>query len=155
MSHVKIFWDPRGFKIDSLGKKQYLRATDGDTPYVSIAIRMLSIDTPEVHYPDNQKPSKHDEKLAQLADWIQAGRTPVSSSLAQYLHPKLATGTAGTLQEMQGKSAADKFKELLDERLTRPNGSKRSVFLQAADQPFDQYMAGFLPTWLLPTVLKN
>ena len=62
MSKLKIFWDPKGFELDTLGKKKYLKATDGDTPYVSTPIRMLSIDTPEVHYPGNQKPSKQDEK---------------------------------------------------------------------------------------------
>jgi endonuclease YncB( thermonuclease family) len=139
MSNVKIFWDPKGFELDALGKKKYLRATDGDTPYVSMSIRMLSIDTPEVHYPSNQKPSKQDEKLAQLADWIQAGKAPVSSDLAQHLYPKLATGTAGTLQESQGESATLKFKELINEKLKRPKGRKRSVFLRAADQHFDQY----------------
>jgi endonuclease YncB( thermonuclease family) len=148
MSQVKIFWDPKGFELDALGTKKYLKATDGDTPYVSIPIRMLSIDTPEVHYPGNQKPSKHDAKLAQLADWIQAGGAPVSSGLAEHLHPKLATGAAGTLQERQGESATAKFKELLDEKLTRPSGSKRSVFLRAADQPFDQY--GRLLAYMAP-----
>jgi hypothetical protein len=72
MSEVKIFWDPRGFELDSLGKKKYLRATDGDTPYISVPIRMLSIDTPEVHYPGTKKPSKSDDDLMQLAEWIDA-----------------------------------------------------------------------------------
>lgn len=149
MSQVKIFWDPRGFELDALGTKKYLRTTDGDTPHVSMSIRMLSIDTPEVHYPGFQKPSKHDAKLAQLADWLQAGRAPVSSGLAEYLHPKLATGMAGTLQEGQGESATVKFKELLDEKLTRPSGRKRSVFLQAADRPFDHY--GRLLAYIAPS----
>lgn len=148
MSNVKIFWDPRGLELDALGKKTYLRATDGDTPYVSISIRMLSIDTPEVHYPGNQKPSKHDEKLAQLADWIRAGKAPTNSGLAQYLYPKLATATAGTLQERQGESATTKFKELLNEKLTRPSGSKRRVFLRSAGQPFDHY--GRLLAYMAP-----
>ena len=110
---------------------------------------MLSIDTPEVHYPGNQKPSKQDEKLAQLADWIQAGEAPVSSGLGQHLYPKLATGKAGTLQESQGENATVKFKELVDEKLKRPNGSKRSVFLRAADQHFDQY--GRLLAYMAPS----
>jgi len=54
MSNVKIFWDPSGFQLDALGRTTYLRSTDGDTPYVTSSIRMLSIDTPEVHYPGNQ-----------------------------------------------------------------------------------------------------
>jgi endonuclease YncB( thermonuclease family) len=110
---------------------------------------MLSIDTPEVHYPGNQKPSKQDEKLAQLADWIQAGKTPVSSGLAQHLYPKLATGTAGTLQESQGESATVKFKELVAEKLKRPGRTKRSVFLRAADQHFDSY--GRLLAYMAPS----
>ena len=36
---VQIFWDPKGFELDSLGSKKFLRATDGDTPYVSISVR--------------------------------------------------------------------------------------------------------------------
>ena len=47
MSEVKIFWDPIGLEVDSLRAKTYIRSTDGDTPYVSVSIRMLSIDAPE------------------------------------------------------------------------------------------------------------
>lgn len=150
MSKVKIFWDPRGFELDSLGKKRYLNATDGDTPYVSTPIRMLSIDTPEVHYPGYQKPSLHDAKLAQLADWIKAGNAPINSELAEYLHPRLATGSAGTLQENQGISATETFKKLLDEKLITPNKrTKRRVFLRATDQPFDHY--GRLLAYMAPS----
>lgn len=148
MSNVKIFWDPRGLELDALGRKKYLGATDGDTPYVSISIRMLSIDAPEVHYPGNQKPSKHNEKLAQLADWFHEGKAPTNDGLAEYLYPKLATRTAGTLQESQGESATTQFKNLLDEKLTRPSGSKRRVFLRSADQPFDRY--GRLLAYMAP-----
>ncbi|MBN2030948.1 thermonuclease family protein [bacterium] len=153
MSKIAIFWDPKGIELDSLGTKKYLRATDGDTPYVSIPIRMLSIDTPEVHYPGNQKPSKQDEKLAQLAEWIQAGKSPVNSGLAQYIHPKLSSGTAGSLQEEQGLQASDHFKKLVDEKLVKPNGKKRDIFLRAADQHFDQY--GRLLAYVAPSYNAN
>lgn len=149
MSDIKIFWDPSGLELDSLGKKSYLRATDGDTPYVSIPIRMLSIDTPEVHYPGNQKPSRQDKNLAQLAAWIQAGKAPINSGLTQHLQPKLATGTAGTLQEQQGKSATAKFEAMLQAKLTKPNGSKRRVYLHSADEPFDHY--GRLLAYMSPS----
>ena len=79
MSDVAIFWDPNGFELDSLGAKSFERITDGDTPYISMSIRMLSIDTPEVHYPGNSNPEKHDDKLSQLADWIQQGKAPVAA----------------------------------------------------------------------------
>jgi len=39
MAQVKIFWDPTGLTVDSLGKKRFLRAIDGDTPSISVSIR--------------------------------------------------------------------------------------------------------------------
>ncbi|MDX1252951.1 MAG: thermonuclease family protein [Gammaproteobacteria bacterium] len=139
MAKVKLFWDPTGVELDALGTNTFERITDGDTPYVSMAIRMLSIDTAEVHYPGNESPAKHDAKLAQLADWIHGGKAPIDPGLAAWLEPKLATGSAGTLQKQQGDAAKAEFQRLLDEKLTRPSGGKRSVFLRTADQPFDQY----------------
>lgn len=149
MGDVKIFWDPKGFELDALGKKKYLRATDGDTPYVSVSIRMLSIDTPEVHYPGNQKPSKQDANLAQLATWIQQGKAPVDPALGNYLRPKISTGSAGTLQETQGEHAKQEFERLLEEKLKKSNGGKRDVFLWAADEHFDQY--GRLLAYMAPS----
>ena len=150
MSEVKIFWDPNGFELDTLGNKNYLKTTDGDTPSVSIPIRMLSIDTPEVHYPDRKPPSTQDNNLAQLAEWIQAGKAPIDKDLGlgAYLYPKLATRVAGTLQEEQGKKATKQFEELLEKKLTLPNGKKRNVFLWAADEHFDQY--GRLLAYMAP-----
>jgi len=153
MSPVKIFWDPRGFELDSLGKKKYLRATDGDTPYISISIRMLSIDTPEVHYPGNQSPSKQDPNLKQLAEWIKQGKAPVNKGLGEYLYPRLATGKAGTLQKKQGDKATEKFRQLLEKKLTRPTGSKRRVYLRASDEHFDQY--GRLLAYMAPSYSKE
>ncbi|MEW5719175.1 MAG: thermonuclease family protein, partial [Chloroflexota bacterium] len=88
--------------------------------------------------PGTQKPSKQDANLKQLADWIQQGKAPIQDDLAKHLLPKIATGNAGTLQETQGTQATAEFTKLLDEKLTRPNGTKRRVFLRTANQPFDQ-----------------
>lgn len=90
MPPVKILWDPDGIELNSLGTNKFLGATDGDTPSVAVNIRMLSIDTPEVHYPGNQKPSKQDDKLAQLSEWIKSGQAPIDASLGDFLYPKLA-----------------------------------------------------------------
>ncbi|MDY6865500.1 MAG: thermonuclease family protein [Halobacteriota archaeon] len=136
---VGIFWDPRGFELDSVGKKSYLKATDGDTPYVSVPIRMLSIDTPEIHYPGNQSPSTYDGRLKRLSDWIKDGDAPINKDLGEHIIPKIATGKAGTLQKDQGKEASDHFKEIIDEALTRPKGTKRKVFLYASEEHFDAY----------------
>lgn len=149
MSQVAIFWDPKGIELDALGSKRYLRATDGDTPYVSVSIRMLSIDTPEVHYPGNAKPSKQDENLAQLAKWLKQGKAPIQSGLSGYLYPKLVTGKAGRLHEEQGTRATEVFESLIEDKLSRPNSNrKRQVFLRVADQPFDQY--GRLLAYMAP-----
>ena len=146
MASVKFFWDPAGFELDALGTNTFERITDGDTPYISVSIRMLSIDTPEVHYPGN--PANHDGRLKELADWIKAGKAPINDGLAAHLHPKLATGTAGSLQKRQGDAAAAEFQRLLDERLTRPNGKRRSLFLRAGNERFDQY--GRLLAYIAP-----
>jgi len=149
MAKVKIFWDPTSLTVDSLGKKRFLRATDGDTPYISVSVRMLSIDTPEVHYPGIQKPSKQDANLAQLATWIQQRKAPVQGGLGDFLSPKLATGKAVKLQDEHGEQATAEFRKLLDEKLTRPSGRKRRLFIRAADQHFDQY--GRLLAYMAPS----
>jgi endonuclease YncB( thermonuclease family) len=148
MSEVRIFWDPNGFELSTLGDRNFLKTTDGDTPSVSVPIRMLSIDAPEVHYPDNKLPSSQDKNLAQLAEWIVQGIAPIDKDLGKHLYPKLATGAAGTLHEEQGKKAKVHFEELLDRKLALPNGKKRNVFLRAADEKFDQY--GRLLAYMAP-----
>jgi len=145
---VKIFWDPEGLEVDSVGRKSLVRITDGDTPFLSMGVRMLSIDTPETHYPGNQKPSKHDANLAQLAEWIKQGKAPIHQDLGNYLYPKLATGKAGTLQEQQGIQATEVFSKLLEDKLTKPSGKKRNLFVYAADEHFDKY--GRLLAYLAP-----
>jgi endonuclease YncB( thermonuclease family) len=148
MASVKIFWDPQGFELDSLQDKKYIDATDGDTPSIAVSIRMLSIDTPEVHYPMNQKPSRQDGNLKQLADWITEGKAPIRDSLAEYIQPRLATGTAGTLQLQQGEAASAFFKALVKEKLERPRGGPRRVFVWTSDEQFDQY--GRLLAYMAP-----
>lgn len=139
MSTVKLYWDPEGQQLNSLGGNTFLRITDGDTPFVSTAIRMLSIDTPEVHYPGTTSPDKHDARFQQLAEWIKTGKAPVNDGLAKHLIPKLATGKAGTLQKQQGTAATQELQQLMEKKLTRPNGTKRELFISASNQPFDQY----------------
>ncbi len=60
----------------------------------------------------------------------------------------MVTGTAGTLQRQQGEAATQAFQALLDERLRKPNGRRRTLFLRAADQPFDDY--GRLLAYIAP-----
>jgi len=153
MANVKIFWDPMGFELESRGKHELLRSTDGDTPYISLPIRMLSIDTPEVHYPGNEKPSNWDARLVELANWIDQGKAPINNDLGKKLKPKLAHGKAGTLQLSQGKTATLKFVELLEQSLTKPSGSKRKLYLRSADESFDSY--GRLLAYISPHYTKK
>ena len=145
---VAIFWDPEGFELDSLGSKEILAMTDGDTPTISLNVRMLSVDTPEVHYPGTTNPVRHDIPLKQLGEWLMQGKAPVDAGLAASLIARLITGKAGTLQKTQGDAATAMFRKLVDERLMRPNGRKRSLMLRAANQPFDQY--GRLLAYMAP-----
>lgn len=149
MAKAGIFWDPSGFEIDSLGNNEFVRLTDGDTPYVSMAVRMLSVDTPESHYPGRENPENHDPRLQELSQWMTQGRAPIEPDLAAHLHPRLATGSAGSLQKSQADAATAELKRLADERLTRESGRRRPVFLRAANQPFDEY--GRLLAYMAPS----
>lgn len=51
--------------------------------------------------------------------------------------PKLATGRAGTLQFQQCLDASAFAKDNMEQRLTRPDGSKRNLFTRIAEHPFD------------------
>ncbi len=153
MPDVKLFWDPTGITIDSLGTSKFLRATDGDTPYISMSIRMLSIDAPETHYPGRSKPSNSDENLLQLGEWIVQGHAPIAEGLAAYLHPRLVTGRAGTLQEEQGDNAKEFFENLLEKMLARESGSQRSLYVRIANQPFDSY--GRLLAYIAPSYSRD
>ncbi len=148
-SPVQFFWDPQGFQLDYLGvKKAEGEPADGDTPYVKMPIRMLGIDTPETSYPGAGTAEAVDDKFYELAQLLKAGVYTIDEGLANYLIPKLETGDAGSTQRRQGVYAKQYFKELMDQRLTKPNGKKRSLFMHAPSQPFDHY--GRLLAYIAP-----
>ena len=84
-----------------------------------------------------QRAAAVDAEFAQLAEWIEAGRAPISAPLAAFLAAKLATGAAGRLQRDQGLAASAFAKQNIEARLTRPDGSKRNLFIRVADSRFD------------------
>jgi endonuclease YncB( thermonuclease family) len=134
---LQVLWTPAGENLPSRDGRALVDITDGDTPNIRMPIRMLSVDTPEVTARSEAGAAKVDAKLAQLADWIDQGKAPISASLAAVLKPKLATGKAGTLHFQQGKQASAFAKQNVETRLTRPDGSKRNLFVRTADSPFD------------------
>lgn len=136
---IQILWTPAGERIPNLGSRALVDVSDGDTPNIRMPIRMLSIDTPEVTARSENGAMNVDAKFSELAEWIKAGKAPVSDGFAEYILPKIETGTAGTLQYQQGKSASAWYKAQSEKRLKKPNGRKRDLFISTADAPFDNY----------------
>ncbi len=153
METVQIFWDPKGVELASLGKKTKSGdPADGDTPYIRMPIRMLGIDTPETSYGGSAQTV--DNKLNELKDFLESGNFDawIEPELKNHLLPRIGNN-AGTLHVNQGNSAKEFFKNLLDQRLTKPNGRKRSLFIRAADQHFDHY--GRLLAYISPSYTKQ
>ncbi|WP_109524589.1 MULTISPECIES: thermonuclease family protein [Nocardia] len=148
---IEVLWSPAGVTVPSRGAKPLVESdtSDGDSPKLAIAIRMLSIDTPETTADTPAGAARVDEKFAQLAQWLR-DRTdlPVTRRFAEYLIPKIGTGNAGTLHFQQGKAASAFSKANMAARLDRPHGPDRSVFVRTADAPFDNY--GRLLAYLAP-----
>lgn len=136
---VQVLWSPAGVTMPALGTMALVDTTDGDTPNIRMPVRMLSVDTPEVTARTAAGAVRVDEKLAQLAKWIEDADTdvPITARFAEYLLPKIRTGRAGTLQFEQGSAASTFAKENATTRLTKPDGTQRSLFVRIADTPFD------------------
>lgn len=150
LEQTQILWSPAGVSLPSLGSKSLVDISDGDTPNIRMPIRMLSIDTPEVTARSAERAATIDSNFKDLADWIRAGVAPVTERFGEYILPKLESGKAGTLQFTQGKSASAFHKEIVEQRLTRPNSSqKRKLFLRAAELPFDSF--GRLLAYVAPS----
>lgn len=134
---LQVLWMPAGASLPARDARALVDISDGDTPNVRMPIRMLSVDTPEVTARTDQRAAAIDAEFAQLADWMAQGKAPITAGLAAVLGPKLATGKAGTLHFQQGGAASAFAKQNVETRLTRPNGSRRNLFLRTADAPFD------------------
>ncbi|MGJ3261987.1 MAG: thermonuclease family protein [Salinarimonas sp.] len=145
---VKIFWQPSGFELDSLKDKRLVNISDGDTPNIRMNVRMLSIDTPETGTM-RLKAAEIDDDFNALAGWIETDASPVDAALAAHLRPRLARPRAASLHREQGAAAKAEFQRQVDERLTRPSGSTRSLFVRAADERFDGY--GRLLAYVAPS----
>ncbi len=146
---TQILWTPAGKNLPSLGAKSLVDVSDGDTPNISMPIRMLSIDTPEVTARSANGAKRVDNEFRQLASWIRDGIAPVTHDFADYILPKLEDTEAGTLQYTQGKSASAFYKNKLKERLTRESGTQRNLYIRSADTPFDNY--GRLLAYVAPS----
>lgn len=149
MDKIEILWTPAGTTLPSLGSRSLTDVSDGDTPNIRMPIRMLSIDTPEVTARSDAGAVKVDAKFKELASWIKEGKAPVGKSFANHILPKLEEVDAGTLQYKQGKAASAHYKEIIAQRLTKPSGAKRKLFLRSPKHAFDGY--GRLLAYVAPS----
>ncbi len=150
---IQILWTPAGHSMPSLGTKALTDITDGDTPNIRMPIRMLSIDTPEVTARSPNGAANVDDKFAQLAEWLRNGVAPVSKNFREYILPKLEHQSPGTLQFNQGKEASSFFIKKAEERLTKPDGKQRKLFIRTADTEFDSN--GRLLAYVAPSYSKE
>ena len=132
---LSVLWKPAGQTLDSLGTKKLVDISDGDTPNIRMPIRMLSIDTPETG--SENLGEKRDAEFAELAGWLRDGTVRVSDRFRDHILPRLEAPRPGSRHFEQGKAAEEFFVQKADERLTKPNGSTRNLFLRAADERFD------------------
>lgn len=137
IQHLQIFWSPAGATLPSLGARALVDVTDGDTPNIRMPVRMLSVDTPEVTARTEQRAAEIDQEFKQLAEWIDEGIAPIEKPLARFLGPKLDTGRAGRLHFQQGQAASAFGKQNIEDRLRKPDGTQRTLFIRVADSPFD------------------
>lgn len=146
---IEILWQPAGHNLPSLGARDLVDVSDGDTPNIRMPVRMLSIDTPEVTARSERGAARVDAEFAQLALWIEEGKAPVSRRWGAHILPKIATGRAGTLQFTQGQEASAWLKAHKTARLKKPTGGRRKLFVRTADTPFDTY--GRLLAYVAPS----
>jgi hypothetical protein len=91
---------------------------------------------PEVTARTEQRAEAVDTEFAQLAEWIGQGRAPISAALAEYLVRKLATAQLAGCNVTRAWRPGVRQAECRDRR-TRPDGSKRNLFIRIADALFD------------------
>jgi endonuclease YncB( thermonuclease family) len=150
MAGFAFEWSPKG---KNLAAYKLTRITDGDTPFIEMGIRMLSIDTPEVHYPGTAKPSKHDALLENLGKRLSEGEFPnIPTKLRKHLVARLDS-KAGTRQLIQGEKATAAFEAMLKKRMKKGKKGKRKLFARSSDEIFDSH--GRLLAYVAPSYEKK
>lgn len=127
---------------------KFLRVSDGDTPVVEMGVRMLGIDTPELHFPGNSSPAIQDaplEALPKTAAW-----KALPKGLRDHLAPRLEK--AGTRQALWGKRAREAFQAMMDESQSG-RGKSRALFLACGEEVFDRY--GRILAFVAPNVPRQ
>ncbi|HQO19985.1 MAG TPA: thermonuclease family protein [Acidobacteriota bacterium] len=119
-----------------LSPSSLLSISDGDTPEVKMGVRMLGIDTPELHFPGTGSPDRQDPALARLPGTAAFQKLP--KALREYLEPRLEE--AGTRQKKWALLAKEALVRIVEEGL-RVEGKKqrRKLFLACGKEVIDCY----------------
>lgn len=128
--------------------RKLTRTSDGDTPVIEQPIRMVSCDTPEKGgYAGN--PPLSQPKLDACRQRLQGSfYNALPAGLRNYLVAKL-TPDAAQRHIDAGHEATGIFDQLLDTRLTKPDGARRRVAVIATGEILDRYgrLLAYLAPW--------
>jgi endonuclease YncB( thermonuclease family) len=141
MTQFKFRYTPEALAYGD--KPHWVSSTDGDTPTVTIPVRMLGMDAPELHYggATEKNPGKLDAAMEGFLAGAGAGLDP---GLRKHL-AKCLVHQPSTRQILAGKAAWEHFEALAKARLDRgvaKNGKPRvprSLFCMASKEVFDRY----------------
>lgn len=126
-----------------------LEVTDANTLVMRLDIRLINIDSPEVHYPEGRDVALQDkvlEGLPKLAAWKN-----LPEELRGYLLPRLEK--AGTHQKGWGLEAKAAFEAMVREAVTvEGKRTKKPLFFALPPAPFDRngrilaYVGPYVPS---------
>ena len=135
-------------EIRSAQPRRLVRSSDGDTTVIEQPIRMVSCDTPEKSGYAG-KPEVSQPKLDRCRQRLQGGfYDELPQALRDYLVARL-TNIAAQRHIEAGERASEAFGQLLATRLTRPNGTTRSVATIPTGEIIDSHgrMLAYIAPW--------
>jgi endonuclease YncB( thermonuclease family) len=134
--------------IRAATSKKLIKTSDGDTPLIEQPIRMVSCDTPEKsHYAG--KPEISQPKLDKCKQRLENGfYDTLPQELRNYLIERL-TNDAADKHISAGMDATTVFEGLLEQRLTKPSGSKRKTAVIPTGEIIDVYgrLLAYIAPW--------
>jgi endonuclease YncB( thermonuclease family) len=128
--------------------RQLARTSDGDTPVIDQPVRMVSVDTPEKQHYAGLPPSAQ-TKLDRCRQRLQDGTyDALPDGLREYLVGRL-TPDAAERHIAAGLGASAAFEALQDQRLTKPDGTRRRVAVIPTGEFIDRYgrLLAYLAPW--------
>ena len=121
-----------------LSPSRLLSISNGDTLDVKLGVRMLGIDSPELHFPEGKDVAKTDPLLAGLPKNAAFKKLP--KELRAYLAPRLKG--AGSRQKEWGLKAKEALKVTAGKAVAAPQakpGPPPKPFMACGPQVFDRY----------------